>query len=113
MERSEFLAALRRGTELVAVWPAAKPGWRAWVAVWSAVHLEDHPGIRNPDLKLIWLAREWDPEYVEKDLCWAEDDGMHTLQHLTSVGEEQLWDTLERLCGYDAFDYPWNTDYPG
>lgn len=74
---------------------------------------EDRPGWRNRHLDLVWTVREWDPDYIANDLCWAEGDGMHTIERLTSTGEDQLWPLIDRFAGTGAFTYPWNTDYPG
>ncbi|MBD9700727.1 hypothetical protein IHE56_01195 [Streptomyces sp. ID01-12c] len=109
----ELLAALRRGTTLVAGCPAKEPTWQAWVAVSPGVRLEDRLGARNPHLDLIWVVREWHPDYLANDLCWAEDDGMHTLHRATSRGEDELKSAAAQYGGVAAFDYPWRTDYPG
>ncbi|GAA3744232.1 hypothetical protein GCM10022225_29800 [Plantactinospora mayteni] len=113
MERPELIAALRRGTLLVAPCPAVRPGWRAWVSVAGAGIRDIRPGWRNPELTLHWQVREWDPVYLADDLCWAEDDGMRALERHTSTGEEQLWTTVERFGGCTAFTYPWYTEFPG
>ncbi|MFC0027936.1 hypothetical protein ACFFMM_00160 [Micromonospora chaiyaphumensis] len=114
MDRAEFRSAIRRGTTLVADHPAAEPGWRAWVAVsnLTARHNEP-PGWRNVGFTVVWHVREWDPHHLENDWCWAEDDGMHTLQRTTSTGEGQLWLHAERFGGVAAFTYPWRAGYPG
>jgi hypothetical protein len=113
MDAVEFLAALRRGTTVVAASPTAEPAWKAWVTVTSATRLEDRPGVRNPHLDLIWVVREWHPHYIANDLCWAEGDGMSTLERTVSRGEDGLWAAVARFGGVAAFDYPWRTDYPG
>ncbi|WP_406400712.1 hypothetical protein OH805_16960 [Streptomyces sp. NBC_00879] len=113
MHAVEFLAALRRGTTLVAPCTPTKPTWRAWVAITSPTRDRERPGLRNRDLELIWVTREWDPDYVANDLCWAEGDGMATLERTTTTGEEELRDLAERNGGPVAFCYPWHTDFPG
>ncbi len=59
------------------------------------------------------LVREWHPDYIANDLCWAEDDGMHTLQRTTSRGEDELKSAAAQYGGITAFDYPRRTLYPG
>ncbi|GIG88789.1 hypothetical protein [Plantactinospora endophytica] len=113
MERPELIAALRRGTMLVAPWPAVRPAWRAWVSVAGPGERDDRPGWRNHELTLYWQIREWDPVYIAQDLCWAEDDGMHALDRHTSAGEDQLWTRIDRYGGCAAFTYPWYTEFPG
>lgn len=113
MQAAEMLAALRRGTPLVAPSVATTPTWRAWVAVFPPVASDEQPGWRNPDLKLVWLVREWDPSYLTHDRCWAEDDGMRTLRRQRSTGEAQFWELMDQYGGRSQFTYPWHTDYPG
>lgn len=113
MEPGELVAAVRRGTPLVAACSAVEPAWQAWVAATPAIRVEDRPGLRNAQLDLIWVIREWHPHYIANDLCWAEGDGMHTLRRSTSRGEDELWAALAQFGGVEAFDYPWRTDYPG
>lgn len=113
MQRPELIAALRRGTLLVAPRPAVQPNWRAWVSVAGPASNDTGPGWRNRDLTLYWQVREWDPVYIAEDLCWAENDGMRALERHASNGEDQLWAMVKRFGGADAFTYPWYTDFPG
>lgn len=114
MDAVELVAALRRGTVLVAPHAPVRAGWQAWVAVISASGVrDDRPGPRNRSLDLVWLVREWDPGFLAADRCWAEDDGMRTLDRSTSSGEEELRQLVDRHGGPAAFTYPWRTDYPG
>ena len=111
MDRATILAALRRGTGLVASVPSMRPGWRGWVWVVGFYHNE-RPGWRNRDLVLRWWIREWNPRYDGYGRPYFEDDDVNFLAERSSTGEAELWALVDEFGGRDGFTYPWRTDYP-